>query len=214
MKKIFVLLITFIILIISSTTIFTIASENKKSYLEAIAPLNQQVEENGFLYLADFECYNEVCQITYGGCFGKIEMSKDHVTHGDYSLKINLFGWENTRGRENPYIQIYTSMEYFRKENFSDCDYVEIDIYNENDFDYNISFVPIVSPQAHYAYYHEYLETKTIMPGNNTLRFSLSTSASLGKQYYGVSFSFARAEDYEVQRVLYIDGIRVHYIEN
>lgn len=162
------------------------------------------VFENGFYILADFETYGECIQAHCLNSLGRIDMVTDeeYVTRGKQAIKITIDGTENWAGHDNPYLSFITNGQYFQKVDFTDCDYLLIDIFNPTDKDIRMGF------NINSFFAKEYF---TLAPGANTVRIDL------GELYEeklalvtSFDFSFDRGELHEEKEVVCIDNFRAH----
>lgn len=170
------------------------------------------VIEGDYLLLADFENYNQVAQLRFSNCFGKLEMVSDskYVTHGNYALKCVIDGYGERIGHYDPQIMVFTSMDYFQLDNLSNIDYIEVDIYNDMSYDlvmrFNLTWIYF---SKDYIY-----ETVTLKPGMNHIQISLEKlKACYGDEIRYFAFTFDRGELHEEKQVIYIDNFKGHLIK-
>ena len=163
--------------------------------------------EDGFYILADFETYGEVIQPLYGNSFGKVKMITDsqYVKRGKQPVRLEIAGTEFETGTTNPYIGFYTNSRYFQKSDFSDCDYLEIDIFNAQDEDATIMF----STYHFVPNYPDKQLTIVLQPGWNDVIIDASKIWQIEK-VEEFMFVFDRGELHEERQVFYMDNFRAH----
>ena len=77
--------------------------------IDPYAVTAQNVFENGFYILADFETYGETLNALCISSLGRMTMVEEHVTRGKKALKIDIDGTENWEGRVNPCLEFITN---------------------------------------------------------------------------------------------------------
>jgi len=107
-----------------------------------------ETDENGQTYylLADFENYYEASQLGLFADFGTMELisrqdQPDMVTNGEASAHITISGNESSWMKRRPNLRISTTTGYFNyTTDFSDMEYLALDIYNCQDYEVEIRF--------------------------------------------------------------------------
>lgn len=187
------------------------ASGNRQSLI--LAEDERNVTEDGYLMLADFENYNQAAQIRYTNNFGKIELVTEtpFVTHGSCAAKLTIVGRGEEQRHYDPIMVVYTNQDYFQKQDFSDVDYIEIDMYNAMDYELTVRFTDTT------IYYSKYtlIETITLKPGTNHIRISLDgwKAKNASTVFDTFCFVFDRGELFGEDRIVYVDNFRAHYAE-
>ena len=191
MKKTLLVLLAVLILL------FAVGCGDTSSEQEGSSMQTSNIFENGCYYLADFENYDQITQITYKNSFGKIACSDQHVTHGQKSLRAEIFGYEIQWGRfARPYMSIPTGSAYFQKRDFSDCSCFELDIYSEMPYDVVITFTA-----------GNIERNLTVSPGANTLEVLIADPDAV-KDISEFRITFDRGEEHDVKQVYYLDSFR------
>ena len=107
-----------------------------------------ETDENGQTYylLADFENYYEASQLGLFADFGTMELVSRQdqpkmVTNGEASAHITISGNESSWLKRRPNLRISTTTGYFNyTTDFSDMEYLALDIYNCQDYEVEIRF--------------------------------------------------------------------------
>ena len=107
-----------------------------------------ETDENGQTYylLADFENYYEASQLGLFADFGTMELisrqnDAEMVTNGEGSAHITISGNESSWLKRRPNLRISTTTGYFNyTTDFSDMEYLALDIYNCQDYEMEIRF--------------------------------------------------------------------------
>ena len=184
---------------------------NEKSLIVEDDVRNVEVNENGqkYLMLGDFENYNQLAQLRYENNFGTISLASGspYVTHGEYAMKMEIIGRGETLKKLDPILTIFTSHDYFQKMNFSDCDYFEVDFYNDMDYDIPVRFS---NTNIYYSKYETVLSFN-LKPGHNHIQINLSEFST--SDFTTLCFIFSRGENYPTRRTVYMDNFRAHYKE-
>jgi hypothetical protein len=220
MKKFYKLLTLVLTIVLSLSLILLTTSCNKNNEssggnnnnnnppvnrIDPYAVTAQNVFENGFYILADFETYGETLNALCISSLGRMTMVEEHVTRGKKALKIVIDGTENWEGRVNPCLEFITNGQYFQKMDFTDCDYLLIDIYNPTQNNINMGFAINTSSRSQ--------ETIVLVPGVNNVRINLdgkyTEQLELVKTF---DFIFDRGELHEEKEVIYMDNFRAHKI--
>ena len=220
MKKFYKLLTLVLTIVLSLSLILLTTSCNKNNEssggnnnndnppvnrIDPYAVTAQNVFENGFYILADFETYGETLNALCISSLGRMTMVEEHVTRGKKALKIVIDGTENWEGRVNPCLEFITNGQYFQKMDFTDCDYLLIDIYNPTQNNINMGFAINTSSRTQ--------ETIVLVPGVNNVRINLdgkyTEQLELVKTF---DFIFDRGELHEEKEVIYMDNFRAHKI--
>lgn len=183
---------------------------SKSTLIVEDAPAN--VYEGDYLLLADFENYNAIAQMKYLHNFGKVELVSDapYVTHGEKAAKLTIVGRGETLKKFDPTIEIFTMHEYFQKQDFSDVDYLGVDMYNAMDYELTVRFTYAAT------YYSKYTKVLsfTLAPGANHLTIDLTElKATKGSSSFtNFYFVFDRGELFDEDRIVYIDNFRAHIV--
>lgn len=185
---------------------------------------SQNLFENGYYFLGDFESFEQCVQFSLGGgmkaeqCF-----NADLVTHGESSMKVTIehgnAGWSSPRGGASTGFSCTGG--YFQKTNFKDCDWFEFDIYNGQDFAVTV-FIDVVPLWAcGYAF--------SLQPGWNTITLegwrcnytykgttstpeSVDESQNFLGEINSFSIKFPSYETYNEPQVYYLDRFVAHKI--
>ena len=107
-----------------------------------------EVDENGQTYylLADFENYYEASQLGLFADFGTMELvsRQDHpemVTNGEFGAHVTIAGNESSWLKRRPNLRVSTTTGFFNyTTDFSDMEYLSLDIYNCQDYEVEIRF--------------------------------------------------------------------------
>lgn len=189
----------------------SVSSGTKQNLVIAndVSNVTETINGEKYLLLGDFENYNQIAQPKYSNHFGKISVNanSDYLTHGKGSLRLEIVGRGETLKHLDPIMNVYTSSYYFQKQNYSDVDYLEVDFYNAMNY-----IVPVRFSDTD-AYFSKF---STIMkydlnPGLNHLKISLETlKANDGDSFSSFSFIFQRGENFDENRIVYMDNFRAH----
>lgn len=160
------------------------------------------VFENGFYVLADFETYGETIQALGMYSLGKITMIEEHATRGKHAIRIDIDGTENWSGHTNPCLSFITNGQYFQKLDFTDCDYLLIDMFNPTNNNIKMGF------GINTGYPQEYF---TLVPGKNDVRIDLDSKyADKLSLVNTFDFIFDRGELHPEKEIVYMDNFRAH----
>lgn len=175
--------------------------------------------ENGYYYLGDYESYEQCSQMIYGSsAFGKASMNEnpDYITHGKKSLKLEVQGSGVVWGKADPNIRVLTTEDYFQKSDFSDCDYVSYDIYNDLGYITRTKFVAVGLLSSTGA---EVTANQIVMlnPGWNHVKIGTENFVDHNGDSFVSSISyfyffFDRYEKHNKIQVYYLDNFRAHKI--
>ncbi|MBQ8757849.1 MAG: hypothetical protein IJZ48_06355 [Oscillospiraceae bacterium] len=107
-----------------------------------------ETDENGQTYylLADFENYYEASQLGLFADFGTMELvsrqeQPDMVTNGETSAHITISGNESSWLKRRPNLRISTTTGFFNyTTDFSNMEYLALDVYNCQDYEVEIRF--------------------------------------------------------------------------
>lgn len=197
--------------ILSSKSSYEERNKSKLKQYKVIENDVSNVIEGDYLLMADFENYNQIAQLRFNNNFGKLEMVSDskYVTHGKYALKMTIDGYGEKIGHYDPTMFIYTSLDYFQVNNISNFDYVEVDMYNEMDYElcvrFNLTWI-------YFAKGYDY-ESFVLQPGMNHIKIPLEKLKSCyGDEIPYFCFVFDRGELHEEKQVIYIDDFKCHLI--
>jgi len=81
--------------------------------------------------IAGFETYHELIAFNWQFDFGRAEVSEEHVTQGEHSVKLAVRG--NYRTTNKPTLTIKTATESLPKTDWLDVSSILVDVYNDND---------------------------------------------------------------------------------
>lgn len=202
-------------------------------------------DENGQTYylLADFENYYEASQLGLFADFGTIDLvsrqeQPEMVTNGEASGHITISGNESSWLKRRPNLRISTTTGYFNyTTDFSDMEYLSLDIYNCQDYEVEVRFYVNPSIDAtntmedRYAthpnnpyniVYSVYLqpqqwnnlkipaeEFKQVAYDDNGARY-MKYGADALEAVGGFHITFDRGELHENPQQFYIDNIRAY----
>ena len=204
-----------------------------------------ETDENGQTYylLADFENYHEASQLGLFADFGTIELisrkdKPEMVTNGEASGHITISGNESSWMKRRPNLRISTTTAFFNyTTDFSDMEFLSLDIYNCQDYEVEIRFY--MNPQIdanntmedRYAthpnnpyniVYSVYLqpqqwnklkipaeEFKQVAYDNNGVRY-MKYGADALEAVGGFHITFDRGELHENPQEFYIDNVRAY----
>lgn len=204
-----------------------------------------ETDENGQTYylLADFENYYEASQLGLFADFGTMELvsrqdQPEMVTNGEASAHITISGNESSWLKRRPNLRISTTTGFFNyTTDFSDMEYLALDIYNCQDYAVEIRFYVNPSIDANntmedrYAthpnnpfniVYSVYLQPqqwnnlkipaevfKLVAYDDNGVRY-LKYGAEALEAVGGFHITFDRGELHENPQEFYIDNIRAY----
>ena len=202
-------------------------------------------DENGQTYylLADFENYYEASQLGLFADFGTMDLvsrqeQPEMVTNGEASAHITISGNESSWLKRRPNLRISTTTGYFNyTTDFSDMEYLALDIYNCQDYEVEVRFYVNPSIDANntmedrYAthpnnpyniVYSVYLqpqqwnnlkipaeEFKQVAYDDNGARY-MKYGADALEAVGGFHITFDRGELHENPQQFYIDNIRAY----
>ena len=202
-------------------------------------------DENGQTYylLADFENYYEASQLGLFADFGTMDLvsrqeQPEMVTNGEASAHITISGNESSWLKRRPNLRISTTTGYFNyTTDFSDMEYLALDVYNCQDYEVEIRFYVNPSIDANntmedrYAthpnnpyniVYSVYLqpqqwnnlkipaeEFKQVAYDDNGARY-MKYGADALEAVGGFHITFDRGELHENPQQFYIDNIRAY----
>ena len=204
-----------------------------------------EVDENGQTYylLADFENYYEASQLGLYADFGTIDLvsredEPEMVTNGEGSGHITISGNESSWLKRRPNLRISTTTGYFNyTTDFSDMEFLALDVYNCQDYEVEIRFYVNPSIDANntiedrYAthpnnpyniVYSVYLqpqqwnnlkipaeEFKQVAYDDNGARY-MKYGADALEAVGGFHITFDRGELHENPQQFYIDNVRAY----
>ena len=204
-----------------------------------------ETDENGQTYylLADFENYFEASQLGLYADFGKIELvsrgdEPDMVTNGEGSGHITISGNESSWMKRRPNLRISTTTAFFNyTTDFSDMDYLSVDIYNCQDYEveirfymnsqidpnntmedryathpnnpYNIVYSVRLQPQQWNNLKIPAEEFKLVAYDDNGVRY-MKYGAEALEAVGGFHITFDRAELHEKPQEFYMDNVRAY----
>lgn len=174
----------------------------------------RDVIENGYYYIGDFETKRQCVEIGITRSMKKaMNDNTAYITHGDYSLRFELWphAYDNFGG-EITFNPSYST--YFRRKNFSDCEYFCFDLYVEKGVDFCT-----IRPRASGADYNYKVEN--LVQGWNYIEFPMSkfvyeesklTETQIKMGLVGKSY----AESIEKININFPkqDYVQVYYIDN
>lgn len=213
-KKLMLMLISLSILLFAGLPLFAACGEEGYPDSGWVPETEQSnVFDDGCYLLADFETFDQCTQILWAKTFGKVIRidNGDYITHGNWSVKLEIAGTEEAWGKVAPYAKIATNAQYFQKKDFTDCDAFLFDMYSEMDYDLNILFCIGEYNSANSV-------AVTLKPGWNNVEIPIASedSVSPGSVYLpaeGVSsfcFVFDRGELHAATQTVYFDNFRAH----
>ena len=203
-----------------------------------------EVDENGQTYylLADFENYYEASQLGLYADFGTIDLvsredEPEMVTNGEGSGHITISGNESSWLKRRPNLRISTTTGFFNyTTDFSDMEYLALDIYNCQDYEVEIRFYVNPSIDANNTIEDRYATHPNnpynivyctfLQPGWNNLKipaeeFKLVAYDDAGVRYMkygadaleavgGFHITFDRGELHENPQQFYMDNVRAY----
>ena len=203
-----------------------------------------EVDENGQTYylLADFENYYEASQLGLYADFGTIDLvSREHepemVINGEGSGHITISGNESSWLKRRPNLRISTTTGYFNyTTDFSDMEFLALDVYNCQDYEVEIRFYVNPSIDANNTIEDRYATHPNnpynivyctfLQPGWNNLKipaeeFKQVAYDDAGVRYMkygadaleavgGFHITFDRGELHENPQQFYIDNVRAY----
>ena len=204
-----------------------------------------ETDENGQTYylLADFENYYEASQLGLFADFGTMELvsrqeQPDMVTNGETSAHITISGNESSWLKRRPNLRISTTTGFFNyTTDFSDMEYLSLDVYNCQDYEveirfyvnpsidanntmedryathpnnpYNIVYSVILQPQQWNNLKIPAEEFKQVAYDDNGVRY-MKYGADALEAVGGFHITFDRGELHENPQQFYIDNVRAY----
>ena len=221
-------------------------SENPTATQPEEQPSNVvEVDENGQTYylLADFENYYEASQLGLFADFGTIELvsrqqQPEMVTNGEASAHITISGNESSWMKRRPNLRISTTTGYFNyTTDFSDMEFLALDVYNCQDYEveirfyvnpsidtnntmedrhathpnnpYNIVYSVFLQPQQWNNLKIPAEEFKQVAYDENGVRY-MEYGADALEAVGGFHITFDRGELHENPQQFYIDNVRAY----
>ena len=200
-----------------------------------------EVDENGQTYylLADFENYYEASQLGLFADFGTIELVNQPgmVTNGEFGAHVTISGNESSWLKRRPNLRISTTTGFFNyTTDFSDMEYLALDIYNCQEYEVEIRFYVNPSIDANNTMEDRYATHPNnpynivyctfLQPGWNNLKipaeeFKLVAYDDAGVRYMkygadaleavgGFHITFDRGELHENPQQFYMDNVRAY----
>ena len=125
------------------------------------------VIENGYYYVGDFETKRQCIEIGITRSMKKgMNADKQYVTHGDYSLRFEL--WPHAYDAFGGEITFNPSFStYFTRTDFSDCSHFCFDLYVEEGVDYCL-----IRPRVLNKWDYQF-KVEDLQKGWNHVEFSL-----------------------------------------
>ena len=171
---------------------------------EEIKEAEDNIFENGYYILADWENYKQCAQIVQMEMFGKVIQSTDYVTHGKQSARLEILGY----GVTPPAMTVHTDEDFFQKRDFSDCDMFAFDLYSTMNYDITMDFQ--IHPMSGVTYNVDLV----IKPGWNYYEIKKSDlGVNWVNEIKAFSFLFEYGKLHEETQVFYIDNFRARRIE-
>lgn len=167
------------------------------------------VFENGCYYLGDFETFYQCIQLGISDMFGKLEINENplFVTHGEKSLKIEIYGWQQAYGQNRPVLSVFCDRAYFRKSDFSDCGGFAFDFYSCSEREMHVDFTVLGAGL-------QSIVSLTLHSGWNRISVSadeLKRAGSYsGKRIDYFAFVFDRGEKHSARQTYYLDNFRAY----
>ena len=204
-----------------------------------------ETDENGQTYylLADFENYYEASQLGLFADFGTMELvsrqqQPEMVTNGEASAHITISGNESSWLKRRPNLRISTTTGFFNyTTDFSDMEYLALDIYNCQDYEveirfyvnpsidanntmedryathpnnpYNIVYSVLLQPQQWNNLKIPAEEFKQVAYDDNGARY-MKYGADALEAVGGFHITFDRGELHENPQQFYIDNVRAY----
>lgn len=204
-----------------------------------------ETDENGQTYylLADFENYYEASQLGLCADFGTMELvsrqeQPEMVTNGEASAHITISGNESSWMKRRPNLRISTTTGYFNyTTDFSDMEYLALDIYNCQDYPveirfyvnpsidannimedryathpnnpYNIVYSVMLQPQQWNNLKIPAEEFKLVAYDDNGVRY-MKYGAEALEAVGGFHITFDRGELHENPQEFYMDNVRAY----
>ena len=204
-----------------------------------------ETDENGQTnyLLADFENYYEASQLGLFADFGTIELvsrqdQPEMVTNGEASAHITISGNESSWMKRRPNLRISTTTGYFNyTTDFSDMEYLALDIYNCQDYEveirfyvnpsidtnntmedryathpnnpYNIVYSVFLQPQQWNSVKIPAEEFKQVAYDENGVRY-MKYGAEALEAVGGFHITFDRGELHENPQEFYMDNVRAY----
>lgn len=180
------------------------------------AETESPAQADGRELISSFETYDEVVQMRMLNSFGKMQLTKDHVTDGTTGLKLTVNGKYTSSA--HPVLAIPTQTKYVEKTDFSDVDRIYLDVYNDNDSEQTVYFSYLLKKNYATAPSNE---TPCTIGGKQsaTLVFELNRDlmncfVDLG-HVLQIRLSFDCATEYnQPYRIFYIDNLRYSTTED
>ena len=159
--------------------------------------------------LLSFESVREISSMTIYKGVNKAEFNRDekYISDGKASFRLCPKVSPKEGKYEDAYVAFYgTNSSFFTKTNFSDCNYLSVDVYNPSQTDYQLVWGATGLDNDFY----------TVKPGWNTL-YKYIDRAMLDYRNKGyielLSFSFGGRTEKEGALDVYIDNIRYYQTE-
>ena len=207
-----------------------------------------ETDENGQTYylLADFENYYEASQLGLFADFGTMELvsrqeQPEMVTNGEGSAHITISGNESSWMKRRPNLRISTTTGYFNyTTDFSDMEYLALDIYNCQDYEveirfymnpqidtnnamedryathpnnpYNIVYSVMLQPQQWNNLKIPAEEFKLVAYDDNGVRY-MKYGAEALEAVGGFHITFDRGELHENPQEFYMDNVRAYILK-
>ena len=207
-----------------------------------------ETDENGQTnyLLADFENYFEASQLGLFADFGTMELvsrqdQPEMVTNGEASAHITISGNESSWLKRRPNLRISTTTGYFNyTTDFSDMDYLALDIYNCQDYEveirfyvnpsidanntmedryathpnnpYNIVYSVFLQPQQWNNLKIPAEKFKQVAYDDNGVRY-MKYGADALEAVGGFHITFDRGELHENPQEFYIDNVRAYILK-
>ena len=204
-----------------------------------------ETDENGQTYylLADFENYYEASQLGLFADFGTMDLvsrqeQPEMVTNGESSAHVTISGNESSWLKRRPNLRISTTTGFFNyTTDFSDMEYLALDIYNCQDYEveirfyvnpsidanntmedryathpnnpYNIVYSVLLQPQQWNNLKIPAEEFKQVAYDDNGVRY-MKYGADALEAVGGFHITFDRGELHENPQQFYIDNIRAY----
>ena len=168
---------------------------------------NQQVQEDGSITLMGFEDVNELLKsVAFTAYESKIELCDDeqYVTQGNYcaKMKLNQSLINNSSHYYDSTFQVLCNTQYLKRRDYSNVDYLAIDIYNATD--YEVEFILSLGNRFNIVY------DTVLKPGANPLAIYLNGEAYNFSAIDVWDFNFRGLKAEQSSLEIYVDNLRVY----
>lgn len=202
MKKIFILLITVVLMFSSLFTGCSSCNNDQKSQ-------DQQYQEDGSVLVFGFESFEDIMNsVSVSAAESKVTITddKEYVTQGGYAAKMQFNRKLNEKGYyDNSMFQLLCNTAALKKSDYSDVESVAIDVYNLTDYD--IEFVFSKSKNAEIC---EYVVFRGVLKtGKNILKMNIDNEGLDFSDTDAFDFSFKGLDGDQSCLEICVDNFRV-----